>query len=143
MKRGKNHPRIPRGGDSFCQEDMFDNPIEFEIDFYEGVLKEDAENPEILALLGGLYTEAGLCEKGLAVDEKLVKIKPSDPVARYNLACSYSLLKNTERALSELEKAIELGYSDYIHLRSDKDLDNIRNEARFKAVVKRLLQKIQ
>jgi len=143
MKRGKNYMRTPRGGDNFCQEDLFDNPIEFEIDFYEGVLLGDPDNVEILSLLGNLYTQAGKHEKGLEIDLKLVRLRPQDSMVHYNLACSLSLLKRTEEALNELEKAIDLGYNDYIHLRSDNDLDNIRGEARFKALVKRLLQKIQ
>jgi len=143
MKRKKNYTGSPRGGDHFCQEDLFDNPIEFEMDFYEGVLQGDPENAEILGLLGNLYTQAGMHEKGLAIDRKLVRMRPEDPVVHYNLACSLSLLKQPAEALDELEKAIDLGYNDYIHLRSDGDLDNVRGEARFKALVRRLLQKIQ
>ena len=82
-------------------------------------------------------------EKGLQIDQQLAKMRPDDALVHYNLACSYSLLNRIGEALDELEKAVDLGYNDYIHLRSDSDLDKIRGEARFKALVKRLLQKIQ
>jgi tetratricopeptide (TPR) repeat protein len=143
MKRRRDYAGTPRGGDSFRQEDLFDNPIEFEIDFYEGVLQGDPNNVEILSLLGNLYTQAGMYEKGLQIDQRLVKMRPDDALVHYNLACSYSLLNRIGEALDELEKAVDLGYNDYIHLRSDSDLDKIRGEQRFKALVKRLLQKIQ
>jgi len=143
MKRKRDYTGTPRGGDSFRQEDLFDNPIEFEIDFYEGVLQGDPNNVEILSLLGNLYTQAGMYEKGLQIDQQLAKMRPDDALVHYNLACSYSLLNRIGEALDELEKAVDLGYNDYIHLRSDSDLDKIRGEARFKALVKRLLQKIQ
>jgi tetratricopeptide (TPR) repeat protein len=143
MKRGKNFMRTPRGGDNFRKEDLFDNPIDFEMDFYEGVLQGDPENAEILSLLGNLYTQAGKYDKGLEIDQKLVRMRPEDSLVHYNLACSLALLKRAGEALDELERAIDLGYNDYIHLRSDHDLDNLRAEARFKTLVKRLLQKIQ
>ena len=143
MRRGENYKHGRRGGKEFGKDDLFDNPVDFEIEFYEGVLEGDPDNVDILLLLGNLYTQAGQHEKGLDIDRKLVKLRPADPVVHYNLACSYSLLKHTPEALEELERAMELGYDDYVHLRSDKDLDNIRGEPRFKTLVKRLLQKIQ
>jgi len=143
MRRRRDHTRPSRGGYDFNEDNLFENSLEFEIDFYKGVLEGDPENVDILSLLGNLYTEAGEYEKGLEIDRKLVGMRPDDPVVRYNLACSYSLMKHPHEALDELERAIELGYNDYIHLRSDSDLDGIRSEPRFKALVKKLLHKIQ
>lgn len=143
MRRGKDNARHPRRGSDFNDDDLFDNPLDFEIDFYEGVLEGDPNNFDILSLLGNLYTQSGRHEKGLEIDLKLAGMRPNDPTVRYNLACSYSLMKRVPEALDELEHAVSLGYDDYIHLRSDKDLDNVRSEPRFKAIMKKLLQKIQ
>jgi hypothetical protein len=49
----------------------------------------------------------------------------------YNLCCIYSLNNEKEKALDLLEKAINAGYFNYSHMVVDKDLDNIRNEARY------------
>jgi len=43
----------------------------------------------------------------------------------YNLACAESLLGNIPEAISCLEKAIDLGYSNISHMLNDSDLDNI------------------
>jgi len=54
--------------------------------------------------------------------------------AYYNLCCTYSLMNKKQPALDYLEKSIKAGYYNYAHLREDTDLDNIRNETRFKTL---------
>ena len=85
----------------------------------------------------------GLLAKGkparaLAAAEKAVALAPEDPNVRYNLACSLALLGRTELALSELERAHELGYDDAAHMLADADLASLRSEARFRRLVQRL-----
>ena len=58
----------------------------------------------------------------------------------YNLACNYSLSHQKKPALSALDKAIALGYKDYANMKNDSDFDFIRNEKRFKALLKQLEQ---
>jgi hypothetical protein len=58
--------------------------------------------------------------------------------AYYNLSCTYSLLNNKPMALASLEKAIKAGYANYGHLSKDSDLDNIRNEKAYEAMVQPL-----
>ncbi len=61
---------------------------EFEIWFLEGVLESYPAYVEGLMFLGNVYTANGMYEKGLKIDIKLAKLKPSDPLVHYNLACS-------------------------------------------------------
>ena len=58
----------------------------------------------------------------------------------YNLACSYSLSHQKKAALVALENAIDLGYKDYGNMKNDSDFDFIRNEKRFKALLKQIEQ---
>jgi tetratricopeptide (TPR) repeat protein len=99
--------------------------VEFEIAFYENILKETPDFIEALIAVGDLYTRAGFWQKGLEVDLKLSNLRSDDSVIFYNLACSYALLNQTRPALTALTKAIELGYSDFKHLREDPDLENL------------------
>lgn len=55
--------------------------------------------------------------------------------SNYDAACMYSLFGNKEKALNYLEKAFEEGWVEFNHLNRDKDIDNIRNEQRFKDIV--------
>jgi len=105
--------------------------LDFEIRFYEGILKRDPDIVDVLILLGNAYTQRGYHEKGLEVDLRLSRLRPEDPVVFYNLACSYSLLGQIGSALESLEKALALGYNDLKFLMTDPDMENVRNDARF------------
>jgi len=111
------------------------NKDDFEIKFYEGVLKNSPDFVEALIALGDLYTKKGFYKKGLNVDLRLAKLKPDDPIIFYNLACDYSLLNEIDRAIEALKKAISLGYDDFDYLKRDRDLENLRKDKRFKSLI--------
>jgi C-terminal processing protease CtpA/Prc len=56
----------------------------------------------------------------------------------YNLACGYSLLDQKEKAVSFLRESVEAGYSDFQHMESDTDLDNIRNTDGYKRIAEQV-----
>ncbi len=104
--------------------------VDFEIRFMESLLKKKPDFAEALVVLADLYTK-----KGLAVDEKLSRLKPEDPLVFYNLACSYSLVGDLGRSFSAIRRAIELGYDDFGYLEIDGDLSNLRRDARFQEYI--------
>ena len=53
----------------------------------------------------------------------------------YNQSCCCARLGKKEEALDALEKSIGYGYLDLDHMSMDSDLDSIRGEARYKAIV--------
>ncbi|MBU1113204.1 MAG: hypothetical protein KKH93_04960 [Candidatus Omnitrophica bacterium] len=107
---------------------------DFEIFFYENILKERPEFVGALISLGDAYTRRGLYQEGLAVDRKLADLRPDDPIIHYNLACSLSLVGNPQEALRELKKAILLGYDDFSYIMEDADLKNVRDLPEFKTL---------
>ena len=109
--------------------------LDFEISFYEELIKDKPDFVAALIPLGDAYTKRGLYKKGLEVDKKLARLKPEDPLIHYNLACSYSLLKMVEQALQALKKAIDLGYRDFSFMEADTDLDNVRKDSRYKKLI--------
>ncbi|MBM4019862.1 MAG: hypothetical protein FJ288_16330 [Planctomycetes bacterium] len=108
---------------------------DFDIRFLEDLLARMGDNTELLAQLGYLYTHVGRYRDGLAVDRRLVALRPRDPIACYNLACSHSRLKQAGRAFAALRRAIELGYRDLEHMQVDPDLENIRKDPRWNDLV--------
>ncbi len=86
--------------------------------------------------MGHLLTLKGRYAEGLQVDKRLVGLRPTDPLAHYNLACSYALLKRAELALKTLRRAVELGYRDFRYMREDRDLDTIRHDPRFRQLLR-------
>jgi len=111
---------------------------DFEIRFYENLLKERPDFLQALNCLGDVYTRKGFYREGLAVDRKLVHLKPEDPIVHYNLACSLSLVGDTDAALEALKKAVLLGYDDATYLLKDPDLEHIRTDERFHMLLSKL-----
>ena len=109
---------------------------DFEIRFYERVLKNSPDFIECLMALGDLYTKLGLYEQGLHVDLKLSKLRPNDPIILYNLACSYSVVGQMNAAIKTIQKAIESGYDDFEHLERDQDLGNLLSDHHFREYLK-------
>lgn len=58
----------------------------------------------------------------------------------YNLACVNSLLNKKQQAIADFGKAIDFGYSEYQHAKTDSDLDNVRSDKKFVASLSRIKQ---
>lgn len=108
--------------------------LDIEIGFLEGVVRRDPRYIDALQVLGDDYTRRGRFPDGLKIDEQLVKMRPSDPMTHYNLACSYSLIQRIDLAVSELETALKLGYRDFKWLAEDPDLENLRVDPLYKKI---------
>ncbi|UCD14844.1 MAG: hypothetical protein JSV34_03730 [Candidatus Omnitrophota bacterium] len=104
----------------------------FEIRFYEKLLRVRPDFVHVLFCLGDAYTQKGFYKEGLEVDKRLAKLKPEDPIVHYNLACSFSLVEDIDAALREFKKAVLLGYDDFSYIFQDADLENLRKDAAFK-----------
>lgn len=114
---------------------MKPHSLDFEIRFFEGLVKENPRFVDALIPLAEAYTKKGLHKKGLTIDKRLARLRKNDPVVHYNLACSYALLGQTKEALATLEKAIELGYHDFAYLLRDKDLKNLHSDPTFRSLI--------
>jgi tetratricopeptide (TPR) repeat protein len=114
---------------------------EFEIRFFENILKERPDFVEALIALGDLYTKAGFYAKGLEVDLRLSRLRPDDGTVFYNLACDHSLLNNIDAAFKSLTAAIILGYQEWRFIQQDPDLENLRQDQRFSELLEKMKDK--
>jgi tetratricopeptide (TPR) repeat protein len=115
--------------------------LDFELDFFGRILERHPDYVDILRVQGNNLTLKGRFAEGLQIDKRLVHLRPDDPLAHYNLACSYALLKKPEQALKTLRRAVELGYRDFRYMREDRDLDSIRHDPRFRQLLREFEQK--
>ncbi|MSR76749.1 MAG: hypothetical protein EXS63_00765 [Candidatus Omnitrophica bacterium] len=113
---------------------MDKNHLDFEIKFYENVLRERPAYIEVLMPLAEAYTRKGLFEKGLEIDKRLASLCKKDPVVFYNLGCSYALVGKKKESLKTLKKAVQLGYHDFKHMRKDKDLEEHFGDPAFESL---------
>lgn len=120
----------------------FKEDLDFEINFYENLVKDNPDFIDALTALGHAYTKKGRYRDGLKIDRRLCALKPDDPIVHYNLACSYSLLKMADLSIQALEKAIRLGYREFGYMQQDSDLDFIRKDIRYQELILRYAKKI-
>ena len=110
-----------------------------EMAFLESLARRCPQDVDLLKALGDLYTRTGCYEDGLKTDLELTRLCPREPLVWYNLACSYALLGRTDEALASLERSIVLGYRDARWIREDRDLDSLKKDQRFDALLQRLV----
>jgi tetratricopeptide (TPR) repeat protein len=112
------------------------NQLDFEIEFFAGILERLPDYVDVLRVMGNNLTLKGRYAQGLQIDKRLIQLRPSDPLAHYNLACSFALLKRPDQALKTLRRAVELGYRDFRYMREDRDLDTVRHDPRFRQLLR-------
>ncbi len=103
----------------------------------------------------GAYTDAvgaaylGDDEQGMKRLETAVTANAKESGFLYDAACAYSIASDAvvkkeptraksyaDRAIALLKQAIAQGYSDYLHMETDSDLDPIRQHAGYKELLK-------
>ncbi|MCX6339908.1 MAG: hypothetical protein NTX71_08315 [Candidatus Aureabacteria bacterium] len=131
-----NRGRIESSG---C--DLGDN-LNFEIDFYRAIIEKAPDYVEALSVLGEAYARKGLYQEGLKIDQRLTALRPKDPIAHYNLACSYSLIHKKSEALASLRRSITLGYRDIAHIATDGDLAWLHDDQLFHRLIRYICKKI-
>ncbi len=112
--------------------------LDVKIQFMEGLVRRDPDYVDALQLLGDHYTQRGRFTEGLHVDERLARLEPQNPTVFYNLACSYSLIGEFDRAIFALNRAIELGYHDFKWLAKDPDLKKLRAQPAFTEIKEKI-----
>lgn len=66
------------------------------------------------------------------------RIKPRRPDVWYNLACARARMGRTAVAITALWRAVECGYRDVAHMRTDADLASLRTEKGYLEILQRM-----
>lgn len=114
---------------------MAEEDHSFEIDFFEGVHRRNPTDPDVVEILGSLYSDLGQVDNSLRMDSCLVDLQPTNANAHYNLACSLALKHRFDEALQSLRQAVKLGYTDIKWLLDDPDFSQLREHPAFLAIV--------
>ena len=110
--------------------------LDFELGFFGDLLRRMPDHSDALRAQAGNLTTKGLLKEGLLIDQVLVKLRPDDPEAHYNLACRYALMLQPDLAIETLRRAMQLGYSDFRFMIQDRDLESLRKDPRFRAILR-------
>jgi TolB-like protein/Flp pilus assembly protein TadD len=101
-------------------------------------LELNPDDARALYLGAGALVRLGERDRGLEWTKRARAIDPEDPGVLYNVACSYAQLGQTADAMTCLEQAVHNGFGHREWLENDSDLDTLRTDPRFQALLKKL-----
>jgi TolB-like protein/Flp pilus assembly protein TadD/tRNA A-37 threonylcarbamoyl transferase component Bud32 len=85
----------------------------------------------------GAALAGGQKDKALNWLERALAVDPEDPLILYNVACVYAQMSKTEEAIDCLERTVSHGGTGHREwMRHDSDLDSLRGNPRFEALLK-------
>jgi len=93
------------------------------------------DDPRALYFGAGILARMGERERSLEWARRALAIDPDESSILYNVACVYAVLGQTEEALGCLQKAASLGVFYKNWAAKDSDLDSLRSDPRFQAII--------
>ena len=94
---------------------------------YQMALKHDEKLLEVYINLSVAQFRVEDFDQAFLTLQKLKNFQPQNPSLFYNLACYYSLTKQPEFGIVAIQKAVQLGFRNFQTLKTDPDLENLRN----------------
>jgi len=86
----------------------------------------------------GALAELGRSEEAIEWANRALEMEPNDPAVLYNIACIYVAVGELDKATGFLERAVEVGFSHFGWIDNDPDLDPLRDQPGFKALLEKL-----
>jgi adenylate cyclase len=77
----------------------------------------------------------GRVEEAKEEMNKGIEQNPNDPIIIYNAACFYSMIGDKKASIENLKKAINNGFGNYEYIKHDPDLDSLKMEPDFMALL--------
>jgi len=85
-----------------------------------------------------IYSQQARYSEAINELKQLIAIKPDTPALYYNIACLQARQNNSEDAVEWLKKALNHGYANWDHIKTDPDLENIRGSSSFKTLLNKM-----
>jgi len=117
------------------------NKIEDAIKNYKMALHHNEYFEEAYINLSTAYLNKKSFKLSLKTLKTLESINPKHPLLHYNFSCYYALLGNIPKGIESLNQAIANGFKNHQTLETDPDIENLRQNPRFKELQSLLLAK--
>jgi len=111
--------------------------IDLAIKQFQKTLSIDARFVKAIYHLGIIYAEQHNYPKSIEYFKMLIEIEHDNLNAHYNIACLYAKQNYETKAVEWLKKAINLGYDNWANVKTDPDLENIRDTDYYKSIIKK------
>jgi tetratricopeptide (TPR) repeat protein len=86
--------------------------------------------------LGQVYIIQQKYDEAFLLFKKIIELQPESIMAHYNMACIYAKQNKVEKSIEWLKKAVEAGFRDWDLIKSDNDLENIRETDYYRELIK-------
>ena len=109
------------------------------VKLFSRALKILPDEMDAITNLGYALHMDGKLDEAMKWHRRAAASKTMADLGNYNMACVYSLQGNVEQAIKHLDLAIDAGLADRLdadYLQDDSDLEPIRDDPRFKALLK-------
>jgi adenylate cyclase len=97
----------------------------------ESILKAEPGDTRACMAASTALVELGRQSEAIEMMERAIEAEPADRIVRYNAACLFATIGDTERALEQLEIMGRTGLGNIGWIENDGDLDSLRYDPRF------------
>lgn len=102
---------------------------------YEAITKKEPQNFLAWNRLGTTYHSSGKYDKAAAAWEQAVALNANANLVKYNLACAYARLNQTDKAVVVLKQIAPLGFFQPEQISADADFASLHDDPRFKEIL--------
>jgi tetratricopeptide (TPR) repeat protein len=121
-------------GNKFLKQNNYEEAIKN----YKMALHHNKDFEESYVNISTAYLKTKQFTLALKHLNSLKSINPRNPFLHYNFACYYSLLGKTTMGMQALKEAIQNGFNDNNSLKSDPDIQKLRQNNQFRELQKLL-----
>ncbi|MBC8390957.1 MAG: tetratricopeptide repeat protein [Deltaproteobacteria bacterium] len=105
------------------------------VEHYEKALDIHPRFLPALNNLSMIYAISGKNDKALTLMKRIVDYQPEQAETYYNIACIYARQNKRDQAIDWFQKAIERGYNNWDLIKTDRDLESIRDSSVYKDII--------
>lgn len=105
------------------------------LDRLPNYLLQNPDDSRVRMLHAIVLAEVDKRDEALRECDQALELSPGDPLMLYNCACVYSRLGEPHRAIQTLRQAITAGYANMAWLKQDPDLNALRDNPEFQALL--------
>jgi tetratricopeptide (TPR) repeat protein len=118
------------------EEEKYKATLDYLLNFYPEYIKRHPQDARARLYFAVNLAEANMHEEGIKEAEKALETSGEDPLMLYNAACFYSRVGDKTRAVETLKRSVAGGFGYYDWIKTDPDLENIREEAGYLELLK-------
>ena len=98
-------------------------------------LLQNPDDARARVLYASALGAVGKREEAIRESAQALELNPGDPVMLYNCTCLYARLGEIGQAIDTLRRAIEAGYVNFAWIKQDPDMNPLRENPQFQALI--------